>query len=106
MQKIGPYEIIKEVGQGTLAIVYEAQDPLLKRKVALKVLHPIFSKNKNNLERLRQEAQTLAQLNHPNIIRIYEFLDENEAKGIVTEYMEGQNLAQFLEKHSPLFPEI
>lgn len=104
--RIGPYEVIREIGQGALAIVYEAQDIRLKRKVALKVLHPIFSKNKNNLERLAQEASVLAQFNHLNIIHIYEFLDAPEGKGIVTEYVEGQSLAQFLEKHSPVLPEI
>ena len=106
MQKIGQYEVLKEIGQGSLAIVYQAFDPQLRRDVALKILHPIFSKNQKNIERLRQEAQTLAQLDHPHILRIYSFLDQEEAKGIVTEYVQGQTLAQFLEKHSPVLPEI
>jgi len=106
IQKIGPYEILHELGQGALAVVYAARDPKLNREVALKVLHPIFSKNRNNIERLKQEAQTLAQLRHPNIIHIYEFIDEPEAKGIVTEYIEGETLAKFLEDHKIVFPEI
>jgi len=106
MHKIGQYKILKEIGEGSLAIVYKAQDPVLNRAVALKVLHPIFSKNKKSIERLRKEAQMLAQLDHPNIIRIHTFLDEKEAKGIVTEYVEGETLAQFLEKNPPILPEI
>lgn len=106
IQKIGPYEILHELGQGALAVVYAAHDPALKRQVALKVLHPIFSKNLKNIERLKQEAQTLAQLKHPNIIHIYEFIDEPDVKGIVTEYIEGQTLAQFLDQHSAVSPEI
>ena len=106
MDKIGSYEIIKEVGEGALAIVYQAKDPKLNRHVALKVLHPIFSKNKKNLDRLRQEAQTLAQLDHPNIIRIYDFLDTPDSKGIITEFVEGFTLAQFLKENETILPEM
>ncbi|MEK7790135.1 MAG: serine/threonine-protein kinase, partial [Deltaproteobacteria bacterium] len=106
MQTIGRYKIRHEIGQGALAVVYSASDPILKREVALKVLHPIFSKNRQNIERLKQEALTLAQLKHPNIIHIYEFIDEPEIKGIVTEYIQGQTLAQFLERHATVAPEI
>ena len=94
------------LGQGSLAVVYQAHDPVLNREVALKILHPIFSKNPKNISRLRQEAQTLAQLDHPNIIRIYSFLDEEVAKGIVTQFVDGQTLSDLLREHSPLLPEI
>ncbi|HLD73611.1 MAG TPA: serine/threonine-protein kinase [Bdellovibrionota bacterium] len=106
LENIGHYKVSKMLGQGSLAVVYQAHDPILNRDVALKILHPIFSKNPKNISRLRQEAQTLAQLDHPNIIRIYSFLDEEVAKGIVTQFVDGQTLAELLREHSPLLPEI
>lgn len=106
MEQLGPYKIEREIGQGSLAVVYEGLDPHLKRSVAIKVLHPIFSKNKKNTDRLKQEALTLAQLDHPNIIHIYSFLEDQNIKGIVTEYVPGKTLSDFLKEHAPLLPQI
>jgi len=106
MEKIGQFEIIKELGEGALAVVYKAKDPQLGRYVALKVLHPIFSKNKKNIERLRKEAQTLAKLNHSNVVRIYHLLEKDEILGIVNEYVDGNHLGDFLQTNKTIIPEI
>ncbi len=66
VERHGRFEIVREIGRGGTSIVYEALDPTLKRKVALKVL------TSGNLERLRREAEAAARLRHPNVVTVFE----------------------------------
>ena len=71
--RLGKYIIKKELGRGGFGIVYEALDSVLKRSVALKVLHPPLTVDTHFLERFRKEAEVAAQMDHPNIVSLFDF---------------------------------
>ena len=91
------YTLIEEVGQGGMAVVYRAQDATLKRVVAIKVLHQHLAAEPESKARLEREAQAVAKLRHDNILEIFDYsgLDSQSAY-IVTEFIDGQTLKQFL----------
>ncbi len=89
---ISRYRILEKLGAGGMGIVYKAEDPRLKRFVALKVLNEPFSSDQEARERLEREAQAAAALNHPNIIGIYEIGDFEGRVYIAMEYVEGRTL--------------
>jgi tRNA A-37 threonylcarbamoyl transferase component Bud32 len=101
------YTLIEEVGQGGMAIVYRAQDETLKREVAIKVLHQHLAGEPESRARLEREAQAVAKLRHDNILEIFDYsgLDSHTAY-IVTEFIDGQTLKQFLNTRTPGFPEV
>jgi tetratricopeptide (TPR) repeat protein len=78
--RLGKYEIVRKVGEGGMGVVYEAVDPDLKRRVALKVL------KRSDADRLRREASAAAKLRHPNIVTVYEVGPDY----IAMEYIEGR----------------
>ena len=84
------YEIIEMIGRGGMGEVYLAKDPSTKRLVALKTLPESFSHDKRRMKNFRNEAQTVSQINHQNILTVYDF--NEEAGFIVTEYIEGDTL--------------
>jgi formylglycine-generating enzyme required for sulfatase activity/predicted Ser/Thr protein kinase len=105
MRKLGKYEILEEIGHGGFAVVYKARDPDLDRPVALKVLHPYWTKDPSFVARFHQEARAAANLRHPNIVTVYE---TGEAEGqlyIAMEYLPGQTLQELLEAEGELSPE-
>lgn len=96
------YEIIELVGKGGMGAVYKAKQLTLGRIVALKVLPPSFAKNKEFVERFDREAKVLAELNHPNIVSIYDKVVDEDMIFFVMEYVDGVNLRRFLlEKKLP-----
>src|SRR4051794_15763750 len=101
------YKLIEEVGQGGMAIVYRAQDATLKREVAIKVLHQHLAAEPESKARLEREAQAVAKLRHENILEIFDYsgLDSQSAY-IVTEFIDGQTLKQFLTGRTLRYPEI
>src|SRR6266446_6849714 len=99
--KLGPYEILTPIGAGGMGEVYKAADTRLNRTVAIKVLPPHFSDNPEMKQRFEREAQTIAGLNHPNICTLYDVGRQDGTDFLVMEYLEGETLAQRLEK-SPL----
>src|SRR3954452_19645793 len=88
-----------------MAEVYLARDLLLDRPVALKVLFPEFSTDRAFVERFRREAQSAANLSHPNIVSVYDWGEEDGTYFIVMEYVEGRSLAQILRDDGPLLPD-
>ena len=90
----GRYELHRRLARGGMADVFLARDQLLGRPVAVKVLFPEYATDPTFVERFRREAQAAANLNHPNIVSIYDWGEELGTYYIVMEYVEGQSLAQ------------
>jgi serine/threonine-protein kinase len=100
------YEIEREVAQGGMAEVYLARDQLLSRPVALKALFPEYAREPSFVERFRREAQAAANLNHPNIVAIYDWGQESGTYFIVMEYVEGRSLRDLIRSEAPLEPNL
>ncbi|WP_018751568.1 Stk1 family PASTA domain-containing Ser/Thr kinase [Paenibacillus sanguinis] len=98
----GRYQIIERVGGGGMALVYKAQDILLNRNVAIKVLRQQFVNDEEFIRRFRREAQSAASLSHPNIVSVYDVGQEEDVHYIVMEYIEGQNLNEIIKERAPL----
>src|SRR5256885_2941209 len=98
------YRIEREIAQGGMAEVYLGRDQLLDRPVALKALHPEYAREPTFVERFRREAQAAANLNHPNIVAIYDWGQESGTYFIVMEYVEGRSLRDLVRSESPLEP--
>lgn len=92
------YQIIEKLGEGGMGMVFKARDTKLKRMVALKFLSHRISGNALEHSRFRQEAQSAAALNHPNIAQIYAFEEMDEEVCIVMEYVQGQELKECIAK--------
>jgi serine/threonine protein kinase len=95
-QKIGPYQILGQIGAGGMGEVYRAHDERLDRDVAIKVLPASFSSDRDRLNRFAQEARAAAALNHPNILAIHDIGDWQGAPYIVSELLVGETLRERL----------
>ena len=98
----GRYELLRHIARGGMADVYLARDELLGREVALKVLFPEFANDPNFVERFRREAQAAANLNHPNIVGIYDWGQERGTYYIVMEHVSGRSMSDVLRSTGPL----
>jgi Tol biopolymer transport system component len=92
--KLGPYEILGPIGAGGMGEVYRARDERLSRDVAIKVLPPSFAGDPDRLLRFEQEARAAGQLNHPNILIVYDIGTHGGAPYVVAELLEGDTLRQ------------
>ncbi|RJP28463.1 MAG: Stk1 family PASTA domain-containing Ser/Thr kinase [Actinobacteria bacterium] len=99
------YRLKEKLGSGGMADVYLADDLLLNREVAVKVLHAQYASDPAFIQRFRQEAQSAANLNHPNIVNIYDWGNEGDLYYIVMEYVEGRDLKEILRSEGRLLPE-
>src|SRR5277367_6192824 len=95
MPNIGRYEIESRIGHGGMGDVFRALDPTLRRRVAVKVLK--LEGDDENLNRFRLEATSAGNLNHPNIVTIYDYDVFEGAPYIVMEYLEGQDLQRTMD---------
>ncbi|MFQ5824503.1 MAG: serine/threonine-protein kinase [bacterium] len=95
---ISRYKIIEKIGEGGMGEVYLAEDLELKRKIALKFLSPEFTSDKKIKARFKREARTAANLNHPNIITVYEIAEYENRSYIAMEYVEGKSLKDLIAK--------
>ena len=96
--ELGRYAVGRRLGAGAMGVVYEAEDPHLRRKVALKVLHPDLRSTQASRghQRLRREARSIGRVNHPNVVEVY---DVGEADGrvyIAMELVDGSSLDTWL----------
>ena len=94
--RIGAYEIVGWLGAGGMGEVYRARDPRLAREVALKLISDASHADTHQLRRFEQEARAAGQLNHPNILVIYDVGAENGVPFIVSELLEGESLRRRL----------
>ena len=97
-KKIGRYEVERRLGRGGMAVIYLALDPKIKRHVAIKVLPRQFSFDESFYERFRREVEALATLEHPAIVPIYDYGEEDDQPYYVMRHMPGGSLVEFLRK--------
>jgi serine/threonine-protein kinase len=102
------YEIVGELGQGGMSVVYRARDRQLSREVALKVLHEFLARQPDARKRFHREAVAVAKLHHPGILEIFDYSGPDaEDTYIVTELIEGETLRDFVDKRGRLpYPEL
>lgn len=100
-QKIGRFPILDTLGVGGMGVVYLARDPDIGRKVAIKVLHSVG--DQATLERFKNEARTIGELSHPNIVILLEYGVEDSQPFLVMEYLPGESLAQWKKRPHTLF---
>jgi WD40 repeat protein len=94
--RISHYRIESRIGEGGMGEVYKARDETLGRVVALKMLPLEFTSDPERVQRFRQEAFAASRLNHPNIITIFEIVQQDDNHFIAEEYVEGQTLRELL----------
>ena len=97
-QRLGPYEILSAIGAGGMGEVYRAKDTRLDRIVAVKILPDHLSDRAELRERFEREARTIASLNHSHICILYDIGQQDGTDYLVMEYLEGETLAQRLQK--------
>ena len=98
------YRLVAPVGAGASAMVFVADDVVLKRRVAVKLLHPSLADDPMFLKRFRAEAQAAAALNHPNIMAVYDWGEDDGTPFLVTEYLSGGSLRSMLDRNRLLTP--
>jgi hypothetical protein len=101
----GRYELHRRLGRGGMAEVFLARDQLLDRPVAVKVLFPEFATDPAFVERFRREATAAANLNHPNIVGVFDWGEAEGTYFIVMEYVDGRTLSEILQAEGPLHPD-
>ena len=94
----GRYEILEKIGSGGMSVVYKAKCHTLNRLVAIKVLKEEFALDENFVSKFKMEAQAAARLSHPNIVNVYDVVDEENLHYIVMELIEGITLKSYIEK--------
>ena len=99
-QEILNYKIENLIGEGGMGTVYLGINKQIGQKVAIKSLAPQFVHNKEIVQRFKKEASTLAKLDHPNIVKLLNFYEDENGLFLIMEYVEGYNLDEYIEKIS------
>jgi len=101
----GQFRVLEKIGSGGMGAVYKAEQPEMRRFVAIKILHKRYLSRKDLVTRFKREARAMSHLSHPNTARVFLYgqLDDN-ACYFVMEYLEGRNLAQTVRKEGPMEP--
>lgn len=97
-QTLGDFHLIRRIGQGGMGQVYLAEQTSLKRKVAVKLLRTDLAANEVALSRFRSEAESVARINHPNIVQVFTVGQHQSLQFMALEYVEGVNLRDYLAK--------
>lgn len=100
-EKVGPYQILAEIGRGGMATVYKAYDAALDRHVAIKVMDAAMSGESDFIERFRREARVIARLDNPHIVPVHASGEHNGQPYLVLKFIDGQTLGQRM-KAAPL----
>ena len=98
------YRLVKIIGQGGMAVVWRAEDTLLQRQVAIKILRDQYARDPEFLTRFRSEARSAASLNHPGIVGVYDVGEDDGRHYLVMEYVLGRDLKQIIREQAPLEP--
>jgi serine/threonine-protein kinase len=100
--QFGAYKQLQLIGKGGMGEVYKAQHPTLNRTVAIKILPKNLIMEDETRKRFRREAEILARLQHPNIVRVFDFGEEHGTHYMALEYIHGQDLSEYLRQHKRL----
>jgi hypothetical protein len=95
-EALGDYRIVREIGRGGMAVVYEAEQLSLSRRVALKVLPFAAVMDPRHLQRFRNEARAAAGLDHPHVVRVYAVGSDRGVHYIAMQYIDGRSLAEVI----------
>ncbi len=101
-RKLGGYELMEMVGKGGMGAVFRARQISLDREVALKVLAPHLADNDEFVQRFQREARSIAKVNHPNILQVYDVGRLDDLHFIAMEFVRGRNLSELLEDRQRL----
>lgn len=104
--KFGRYTIVRLIGMGGMGAVYEATHAELKKRVALKTLHPSFAKNPEIRQRFLREGELASRIHHPNVVDVTDFGTQDDISFLVMEYLEGMSLEERIEKEGRLEPTV
>lgn len=96
------YRLLELIGEGGMALVYKAEDSLLCRAVAVKILRPQYASDTEFVERFHHEAKAAASLSHPNVVNIFDVGREDDIDYIVMEYIPGDNLKDLIKRNAPM----
>ncbi len=99
---IGGYKLTRKIAEGGMGVVYEAIQLKLDRKVALKVLTQQLSSLPEFLKRFEREAKAAAALNHPNLVQVHDFGEDQSRYFMIMEFVDGEDLSDYVEKHGKL----
>jgi tRNA A-37 threonylcarbamoyl transferase component Bud32 len=102
LEHIGKYKIIGKIGQGAMGEVFKAHDAVLNREVAVKTISADLGADDQLRKRFQREAQSAARLNHPNIITVYDYGEEQGKIYMAMELLEGSDLKQAISRRAPL----
>jgi serine/threonine protein kinase len=100
--KVGKYEVLEQVGEGAMGVVYRAKDPILNRTVAIKVMSEGLANDEALRERFLREAQAAGSLQHPNVVTIFDFGETEGHLFIAMEFIQGADLEHLLQHNAPL----
>jgi serine/threonine protein kinase len=98
------YRLVRKLGEGGMGEVWMGQHTQFDRKVAVKCLHPQLLKNEGIRARFKQEASTLAKLQHPNIVALYDYFEDQDGAYLVMEYVEGTPMDEYIAHQSGPVP--
>src|SRR5258708_8416683 len=101
-KQLGDYQIQSDLGEGGMAHVYKAYHPRLRREVAMKVILPKVGESAGFRARFELEAQLVANLQHANIVSVYDFKEENNLTYLVMQYVGGGTLREQLQGKRPI----
>ena len=96
------YEILEQLGGGGMSLVYKAKDKFLNRLVTVKVLRSVYTSDDDFVHRFHREARAVASLSHPNIVNIHDIGQQDEIHYLVMEYIDGNNLKNFMQKNKEM----
>ncbi|HEV7501824.1 MAG TPA: serine/threonine-protein kinase [Vicinamibacteria bacterium] len=102
IEQIGKYKILEKIGQGAMGEVYKAHDPVLNRFVAVKTISSELGADDTLRKRFQREAQSAARLNHPNIITVYDYGEEQGKIYMAMELLDGSDLKQSIARRASL----
>ena len=100
----GRYQVVRPLGEGGMASVFEGYDSTMRSRVAIKLLDPTFARNPRICERFRREGLIQANLKHPNVVRATDIIDDPGMLGLVMEFVEGEDLEERIGRVGPMAP--